>query len=282
MTRKLSALPTATLSKIRHLRVREENVYLDFDIQTYIADVAHLLKLLPGLQLDTLAVLASPDCEPSVHYRALNALIHYSDGWKELRFIYRCSTLFGYSHDYDIYASASYNEQSQRKPQPTHWMSVMRHRDGIDSHPSVTIYRSTIPDTVGSVMDVKTRVLFEQQQPLEETEAENFAAEEYAPIMSDGEKEKELMVVVKRGKGVDYREKQESPYLPDYDLRQASDGMTRMVIKEALYGVDEVPLDERRFLRGGGIKAVDTYLHVDDYDWMLPKSLLRRNIYICK
>ncbi|KAK9436992.1 hypothetical protein VB005_11809 [Metarhizium brunneum] len=81
----LKALPMATLSKIRHVRVLGTVLYFftgphERDGVSYT--LIQALKLLPGLQLDTFTVL-SP-YEDHCDYEVLDTLIEYGDGWKEL------------------------------------------------------------------------------------------------------------------------------------------------------------------------------------------------------
>ncbi|KAF5120462.1 hypothetical protein E5D57_013816 [Metarhizium anisopliae] len=145
---KLAALSMATLSKIRHLRIRGETLMLSFgDEDVYYCDgtrararsnatwikrlftrrlcpkvgpfpynyrLVHILKLLPGLQLDTFTVLNMYG--ESVSYDVLNTLIKYGEGWKELRFISHGSSLLGYAQPPDIFNDEHFNERYQRKP----------------------------------------------------------------------------------------------------------------------------------------------------------------------
>lgn len=56
-----------------------------------------------------------------------------------------------------------------------------------------------------SVVDAATRAPFEQTPP-EDGNLDGFAQCEYAHIESSAERRKELMVVVVRGRGIDYQE----------------------------------------------------------------------------
>ncbi|KID96849.1 hypothetical protein MAJ_07235, partial [Metarhizium majus ARSEF 297] len=262
---KLTALSTATLSKIRHLRIRGETLMLSFGDEDVYYRLVHILKLLPGLQLDTFTVLNMYG--ESVSYDVLNTLIKYGEGWKELRFISHGSSLLGYAQPPDIFNDEHFNERYQRKPQPAHWVSAMNSRDGIENQPSVTIYRSTLAGEACSVINEATRVLFEQTPP-GKGKAAAFATQEYAPIMSRGEKAKELMVVVKRGKGVHYQERKQSPYLPVIgDIRKDCPRMTWAEIQKKYIDceVDDgfVFSDDA----DDGPKSVDIYEHVDEYEW---------------
>ncbi|KAF5120464.1 hypothetical protein E5D57_013818 [Metarhizium anisopliae] len=86
--------------------------------------------------------------------------------------------------------------------------------------------------------------------------------------MSCGEKAKELMVVVKRGKGVRYQERKQSPYLPVIgDIRKDCPRMTWAEIQKKYIDceVDDgfVFSDDA----DDGPKSVDIYGHVDEYKW---------------
>jgi hypothetical protein len=88
--------------------------------------------------------------------------------------------------------------------------------------------------------------------------------------MAPGERETEVLVVVRRGRGVDYVEKEGSPYLVDGDIRTDMPGKTWKDIKAAqdkLFGDD----DDDYFSDDEEIEAdppmVDQYIHVDDYVW---------------
>jgi hypothetical protein len=237
MMDKLAALSMAALSKIRHLRIRGEHNMLSAEDDDVRFRLIHLLKLLPGLQLDTLTVLNIDG--PCISYNVLNTLIMCGEGWKELRFICSSSSPLGYAIPPRHVFPSEY-ERFQRKPQPAHWVSAMNSRDGIETQPSVTIYRSTLAGKACSVINEATRVLFEQTRP-EEVSEEAFTTQEYAPIMSHGEKGKELMVVVKRGKGVDYQERKKSPYLPVIsDIRKDCPRMTWAEIKKKHVGWEGV------------------------------------------
>jgi hypothetical protein len=216
------------------------------------------------LQLNTITILnlyGGP-----VSYDVLNTLIKYGDGWKALRFIAQESTLLGYAQPPGFH-DAHYIERYQRKPEPAHWLSVMERRDGIETEPAVLIYRSTLPGVVGSVMDEATRIRF-MQMPPKKGQAAAFAEQEYAPIMSPVQKTKGLMVVVRRGKGVDYQERKQSPYLPEIgDIRQDCPRMTWAEIRKKHIAWDDGDDSDVNDEPDDGPKREDVYRHVDEYEW---------------
>ncbi|KAI8664574.1 hypothetical protein NCS55_00966800 [Fusarium keratoplasticum] len=98
-------------------------------------------------------------------------------------------------------------------------------RDGVETKPSVKIYRSTLCDVPGSVLDPNTRVVFEQDMPGDCIDGLPPGTEEDEALTKEGERGKEMMVVFKRGFGVDYEEKEGSPLLKN-DIRRNAPGMT--------------------------------------------------------
>lgn len=97
-----------------------------------------------------------------------------------------------------------------RKPQPSNWQSVMIGRDG-DTGPSVAIYRSkTIGDhsSDSTMMDPSNWQPYEQQVPGTNEDQLKFGLVEDVEIMKGGEQHKQVLIVVKRGKHVDYEGKQ--------------------------------------------------------------------------
>jgi hypothetical protein len=75
MLDKLTALPSTTLGKIRHIRLGGSPLMLCFPYNEYDAHYrpVAVLKLLPGLRLDTLTILGPPS--PEVSYDTINGLI---------------------------------------------------------------------------------------------------------------------------------------------------------------------------------------------------------------
>jgi hypothetical protein len=169
---KLSALPHATLSQIRHVRTRGQSLMLsppDDDDDVYYR-LAWALKLLPGLQLDTLTVLGQS--QGLLDYDTLEGLIEHGDGWRELRYITPDSTMLGFKK-VELYMADPY----WRRPQPTTWNETLLKRDGVDPKSTVTIYRSTQPEIPGTVMNAGTRQIVDQKNILP-SDLETFGIEE--------------------------------------------------------------------------------------------------------
>jgi uncharacterized membrane-anchored protein len=85
--------------------------------------------------------------------------------------------------------------------------------------------------------------------------------------MVPGECEKEMLVVVRRGRGVDYMEKEDSPYFADGDMREWMAGRTWAEVKT---GQEQVDVGHGE----AGLSLVDQYTHVDEYRWQTIRSTL--------
>ncbi|KAL2760503.1 hypothetical protein ACRALDRAFT_1059708 [Sodiomyces alcalophilus JCM 7366] len=272
MLDKLTALPTPTLTTIRHVRVLGDPLMLSFEDDDVYYRLASTLRLLPGLRLDILTVLGTRMMD--VSYDTLDGLIRESCGWRELRYISHRSDVLGFAKPDlpDFFGDEVETHRYWRKPQPAHWQNVLEDRDGAPSKPSVTIYRSTVSDHPGSVLNSSRRTRFEQKAPQDRGAREAFGLTEDAELMADGEITKELMVVVKRGSGVDYEEKKDSPFIGS-DIRRDIPGKTWKEIRHKY--IDHLGLDDDDSLFAyceddedeDHITEVDTYEDVDEYVW---------------
>ncbi|KAK0254117.1 hypothetical protein LTS16_017157 [Friedmanniomyces endolithicus] len=219
---------------------------------------------LPCLNLSKLTILGSPPAV--IGYETLDMLIRYSDGWKELHYLSHDSELLGYaytngplSRDPDVYL---------RQPQPAVWQKALEERDGQASHPSVTVYRSTDP-TPCSVLDPNKRTVFSQHYGANE-DPRTYCNVEDPKLMSAGERTKELLVIVKRGVGVEYAEKKQPAPLACGDIREDSAGRTWEDIKAVSKAIcprysdedDELPFDDPR-----DELIVDSYNNIEEYTW---------------
>lgn len=255
MLDKLTALPDRLLSQVRHVRVRGESIVLSWPGELYDSfhRLSHGLKLIPGLKLDTLTVLSFMP-GPNINYDTLNKLICLSDGWKELRFLSASSTLLGYVDTYmyspDLLLFGVSEEERtiyRRNPQPAYWQSTLERRDGADSRPSVVICRSKIPggpsSPKGSLMaDPSNWVPFRQKDTVGDGK---YGLVEDSDIMATAtQRDKEILVVARRGKGVDYQEKSDSPYIPG-DIRQKRPGKSwKEIRKEGIARLPELYVDD--------------------------------------
>lgn len=265
MLDKLTTLPIRVLSKIRHLRIRDDAIFLseplgEGEVTVYRLDLA--LKLLPGLYLDRLTVLGCPN--KYERYDSLSRLIMHGNGWAELHYISHDSRMLSYAIDSRPFS----NDHYLRKPQPAYWESLLVNRDDASSIPSVAIYRSIL-ERCGSVINPGTREQYEQKISDRENAGETFGREEDVLLKAHGERDKELLVVAKRGIGVDYEEKLGSPFLED-DIPREMPGkawkeIRAVCVDRALFGDEDLAWefeDEEEEL-----EEVDSYEHVDDYEW---------------
>ncbi|KAH6623088.1 hypothetical protein F5144DRAFT_623145 [Chaetomium tenue] len=181
-------LPADTLSRIRHISVRSEDVQLVLDTGISHYPLVSVFKLLPGLRLDQLTVLDKFSSERS--YNTLERLIVESNGWKTLRYVCRGSDMLGFSS---------------------------------------CLYRGTERTKIlgiGTVLDPRKRVKFVQKS-WEGSNCKPGVFPEDPELMTMMEQCKEMLVIVKRGSGVDYEQKKDSPFAEcDLDFRRDYPGMT--------------------------------------------------------
>ncbi|KAK7424067.1 hypothetical protein QQX98_000677 [Neonectria punicea] len=265
---KFTALPHDTIQRIRQVRVRGDTIMLSYPDDDVFYRLVSALKLLPGLRLDRLTVLGLPSAE--VRYDTLNRLVLEGGGWKELCYISHDSALLGYAESSNPFSPVQ-DDRYLRKPQPLHWQKALEDRDGKSSAPSVTIYRSAKPHTEGSIFNPNMRKPYQQTPPKDEKERDQYGRVEDAGLMADGERHKEIMVIIKRGHNVDYEEKRNSPFI-DSDIRMEFPGKTwkeiRTICIDRFFDDSD---DESDFScsdegdRDPGVE--DLYISVDDYTW---------------
>ncbi|KAK0653684.1 hypothetical protein QBC41DRAFT_65609 [Cercophora samala] len=240
MLDKLAAISLEKLSLVRYIIVRGEPLMLTYPPKRQVQHrLVGILKLLPRLQLRRLTVLGGR-CD-KYQYRMLDELVKYGNGWQELRFISNTSEMLGYAY---YCLDSTLRDRYQRRPQPEYWQSVMEERDGVQSNPSVLIYRARRAGHRGDVLEPETRELIAQSHT-KTPFPDDYEAAEDPVLMSENERGKELMVVVRRGQcGVDYGEKVDSPLLPDRDIRRDFPGKTwldiRRVCIEAAHTIEVV------------------------------------------
>ncbi|KAJ6531822.1 hypothetical protein B0H19DRAFT_1214149 [Mycena capillaripes] len=258
---KLANIPAATRALVRHARVSGDPLMIcGLDDDVYYR-TSQALKLLPGLALDRLTVLGTRGSE--VCYETLDMLVRHGTGWKELYYLSHNSAFLAYKHDWFSAVGAPDEDRYLRVPQPAGWQRALEKRDGASSGASVAIYRAT-SDRKGVVLDPASRVAFAQTLP-PGRDLRTFGTEEDAALMAPGEREKEVLVVVKRGHGVDYAEKQGSPYLEEGDIREWFPNKTWTQIKaeqdKLLHEDDDLSDEEEED------PLVEKYTRVDEYVW---------------
>jgi hypothetical protein len=232
---KLADIPITLREQIRHVCVSGSELSIVNDEgRTISCNTAQVLKMLPGLELDTLTVIGTGVWHPSDN---LDRLIHHSDGWKELHYLSDNSEPLAYKVDVTTTDSPQDAEPEYApRPRPSDWQNLLEQRDGQASHPSIVAYQATTlipaPGATTPVLHPCIRETFtraatkEHIQKLSTQEANCFVKFEDATPITPETLEKPMLVVVKRGVGVDYAEKEGSPLLPFGDIRKFSPGMT--------------------------------------------------------
>ncbi|KAJ7364590.1 hypothetical protein DFH08DRAFT_950162 [Mycena albidolilacea] len=247
MLDKLTIIPNATRALIRHARVFGDPVKIYWNYGDVSFRTAQVLKLLPELALDRLTILGPQN--PVGCYDTLDMLVRHGAGWKELYYLAHDSTFLAYEHDW-------FQDQRRylRMPQPGCWQRAIEERDGATSGASVVIYRATSPHPCSVLLQPATRAPFAQTLPVGK-HPKSFGMEADAALTMPGERDKEVLVVVTRGRGVDYAEKEDSPCLEE-DMRVWMGGKTW----------SETRTEQNADLRGEEA-VVDDYICVDDYRW---------------
>lgn len=264
MVDKLADIPLETRSMIRHIRVSDRFTFIDRGNSSRRYYIYQFLKLLPGLKLDRLTVCGSDWAQES--YDILTQLVKYSDGWKELHYKAHNSQLIAYK---PVELEGVDMARYLREPQPGGWQRVLEGRDGLDSGASVTIYRSKIPylDAIEPFISTKGPWVKFTQALAPDQSIDDYQQEEDAVLMAYGEVRKEMLVVVQRGRGVDYEEKQGSPYLKAGDIRADFPGMTWAEIKTSGERIRHDGIYNYMLSKEKRVDVVDDYTHVDDYVW---------------
>lgn len=184
MSKLLESWPRDVLTKMRRLRVMNDPAIRDMDAIEVHYPLVPALEMLPGLRLDNLIVISSG--LPELDYMTVSELVQKGDGWKELCYICPDSEMLAFK-----FQRNNTNEISGLERQPENWRNILNERDRPDSKPYIRVFRSTSPGVCKSVTNPNTRVVSEQV--------------EFKEIMGDEEERtKELMVVVRRGHGIDY------------------------------------------------------------------------------
>lgn len=263
MLDKLTAIPREVLGKVRRVRVTGDTLMLSYGDQDVYYRLTSALALLTGLRLDTLTVLGPRMAQ--VSYDTLDGLISDSRGWRELQYVCYTSEVLSFKR-----MPLSFGDEYRRKPQPSHWQGVLERRDGKGSGAVVEIYRSTLPDSPGSVLRPETRAPFTQEAPRDAAAREDFGLEEDAALMADGERDKEVLVVARRGDEVDYGQGEDS--FVDYDIRWHFPGKTWAEIRAECidrFGVEgeDWSSDDDYDDGGGEPVEADVYWDVDEVAW---------------
>lgn len=301
MLDKLADLDLQTRGKLRHIRYSNRNSLVMESVVAGAQDIwwtyrlPEWLKVLRGLRLDRLTVLGQSMAQ--CRYLELDALINHSDGWKELYYLSHNSLMLGFGKFDKAFGKFEWKREL-RAPQPSTWSQALAARDGPTA--SVTIYRSTEAAMSGSMISKPATCQGFADQVAEPGKESQYGVESDMALMKQGEKEKEILVVARRGKGVEYTETGTSPMMQG-DIRELWSGMTWGQMRymgidwfDEQYGLlyadddgDENtgdPSYEPHYYGHNGPRnsdeaagtevdghgnpvIVDTYEHADDYEW---------------
>ncbi|RDW57844.1 uncharacterized protein DSM5745_11362 [Aspergillus mulundensis] len=213
MLKTFSPLPMETLSRIRYANVKGYSftpIALSARIFPQTYHIPFVLNLLPGLRLDTLTVIAVQ--YPEYLYDTITEFVKYGSGWRKLIYHAKDSQLLAFRRDPRL-SSSSDDVARSRRPQPSTWQQQLIERDGTASNPSVTIYRSTKSRLAGSVLNPDTREIFEQKlQPGQQPEDFEIHGD---ALRGDKDLQKEVLVVIQRGKNADITDLDELAIAPE-------------------------------------------------------------------
>ncbi|BDD58005.1 hypothetical protein MPDQ_008141 [Monascus purpureus] len=134
------------------------------------------------------------------------------------------------------------------------------------------MFRSTRSNVAGSALNPSTRKPFAQELSAGSGARgiEAFSLNEDKYLLSPGEFGKEILIVVKRGPGVDVREPCREPPYDDQDIRDWVHGMTW---REIQHICDHVSDDSELFdVQMDEPTEIDTFDDVDEYQWNLVSS----------
>lgn len=248
----LTQIGPDTLSLIRDMRVVSNAIVLsdnagsgkilpsdEFGTDMFYR-LAATLRLLPGLRLDTLTIIDGEEDGPdpaeaaALLYDTFNGLVEEGLGWRELRLV-AWPQMFGYGVEEGV------PERYRRRRQPSGWQAVLEGRDGRDSRPSAAVYIEVQGQGLDAT-DLSRNDVFEQELLPAQTE------ETYGLLENEGlllgpmvNIDQQVLVVARRGDGVDYQVKEESPMLERRpDIRRKWSGKTWKEIKKNLCNVEKL------------------------------------------
>ena len=215
---KLTALPPADISQIRHLRVVDSGLYIPVGgrLQAWInfSPVQFLTLLQPHLNLDVLTIVCHDKPVPEVNYQALGAMIRQGNGWKELHFLAHNSDFLAYGMSAGQHPWATMLQLGfVRKPQPAEWQRMLLRRDGfkteldvdgnvISKKPvsTVEIFRATTDVPNGVLCPEFRKPYVQSVSTLTKRQNPNkYGSYQDSFLRQPLERTKDVLVVVKRG-----------------------------------------------------------------------------------
>ncbi|KAF4439324.1 hypothetical protein FALBO_17371 [Fusarium albosuccineum] len=119
-------------------------------------------------------------------------------------------------------------------------------------------------------MNANTRERFEQRTPEHLATREAFGITEDAGLVADGERDKEIMFIIKRGTGVDYEQKNDSRFI-ESDIRRDMPGKSWKEIRYECIDSIFADNDDSLLLSydedDEGTAEIDAYDDVVEYMW---------------
>lgn len=256
-----------TVSRIKFVCVGGKPVRLRsmFGENDLCYTISWALKFLPELNLDVLTVLGMTS--GAAAYDALQGLIKYGNGWRELHFITPTSGMLGFAQ------RGSY----RRKPQPSTWTSMLQKREERTSpyengQATVKIYRATKLNSEnepsGNVLCPATRELFEQDVEDSAEDCASFGVKKDMTLMAPNEIEKELLVIVKRAGAAGYAKDSERLECYD-DPRDIRFPANTLIPFHTWPSIRQVFFEWREGIRPlvDKWKKTDVYYNVFDFHW---------------
>lgn len=305
---KLAPLPSATVARIRRLRVWARSLWFRTDLQPEEGGVDALvnnlqqggppgggggggdgavlsynltaiLKLVPALHLDVLTVFCSSDDRTA--WQTLTGLIKKGNGWRQLNFVTPNSAPLMWAL---IHRRDEPDEQGDRYRigLPITWEEHLYHRDGggeEDSGASVTIYRAVTTaaaaTTTPPIFCPETRQLFNEDDILyqDTIPSSSSSQQQQQPPpptrMPYTEWDRELLVVVKRGRNANIVEPETPSDVDMDDIRAWSRGMAWSEIRERVLSSDDDNADAAGESLGEADVDIeeDSYDDVEEYEW---------------
>ncbi|KAK0610377.1 hypothetical protein B0T17DRAFT_544361 [Bombardia bombarda] len=235
---KLTAIPRAVLSKIRHLRVYDRDLELFLpdsasQMQPGHFNIAYALRTLAGLKLDRLTILSDRDVFWT--FCTVETVTRFN-GWKELHYIHRSDKVVAEYRKNLLFMS------------PEFLSLVWTERDRPSTEPSVEFRPPLRGEETGGGGNAQVIAAGTggipplggvQQAPalIPKPEADEAAQDRFGrmhkggPLARLGVLSEETQIIVKRGKGVDYETKRNAGPADGADFRNITGTMSWKRIK---------------------------------------------------
>lgn len=238
---KLSLLPTPTMGRIRHVRIRDNLLWVKEPDGWERRWIETLVHFIPELGLETLTLLGPDDDDDAE--RCITELIRICHGWKELRVIMPHSHMLSYMLDEEVPLKQ--------------WLKLLATRDGIESEASISVHQATAPQS--SVRSPDTRQVFTRTLNGSISALQDIPAT-VVPVIEEGINN-DTLVIVKRGRQANVSKKEAAS-----DGWAWAEGMSWKDVKSGgiTHGPDE-PTGGNRLQANR--EQEDEYVDPYDYEW---------------